>query len=433
MTAPTGALRIDTEQLDNGLRVVGEHNPGAASVAVGVVVETGSRDERPDEHGVSHFLEHLCFKGDESRNGGDVSRAFDALGARYNAFTSEERTVYYGAVLPEAGPELLTLLTSMLRPALRSDDVELERKVVLEEIAMYADRPDALVFERGARAYYGEHPYGRGVLGTEASLRGLERERVQAYWQRRYTPDNQLVVLSGRYDWSAALRQLERLTRGWGGRAEARDVSLPNCRGGADGTTTSSVTRAHAALFAPGVGRADADRTAASLLAHVLGDEDNSVLYWALVEPGLADSAAMWHDPADGFGSLQAYLGCAPDDLPRVLDRMRGALARVQAEGVPSASWEQAQRSLATGLTLRGETPMGRLVSVAASFLDRGRVRSVAETVDEVLRTPLARAEALLARRPFDDAFVFTLLPEATSATRATPTPAAPTPATPTS
>ncbi len=420
MTVPADALRIDTEQLGNGLRVVGEYNPAAASVAVGVVVETGSRDERAEEHGVSHFLEHLCFKGDESRSGGDVSRAFDALGARYNAFTSEERTVYYGAVLPENGPQLLTLLTAMLRPALRSDDVELERKVVLEEIAMYADRPDALVFERGASTYYGEHPYGRGVLGTEASLRGLERERVRAYWQRRYTPDNQLVVLSGRYDWAAALRQLERLTRGWEGRADPRDTSPPSCRGGEDGTTKPSLTRAHAALFAPGVGRADPDRTAAALLAHVLGDDDNSLLYWTLVEPGLADSAVVWHDPADGFGSLQAYLGCAPDDLPRVLELMRDALARVQAEGVPSASWEQAQRSLATGLTLRGETPMGRLVSVASSFLDRGRVRSVAETVDEVLQTPLARAEALLARRPFDDAFVFTLLPEASPAAPAT-------------
>jgi len=419
--APSDALRIDAAQLDNGLRVVGEHNPGAASVAVGVVVETGSRDERPEEHGVSHFLEHLCFKGDESRNGSDVSRAFDTLGARYNAFTSEERTVYYGAVLPEAGSELLNLLTSMLRPALRKDDVELERKVVLEEIAMYADRPDALAFELGARAYYGEHPYGRGVLGTEASLLGLEHERVRAYWQRRYTPDNQLVVLSGRYDWDATLRQLERLTGAWGGRAAVRDPSPPRCRSGEEGATKASLTRAHAALFAPGVGRADPDRTAAALLAHVLGDEDNSVLYWTLVEPGLADSAVVWHDPADGFGSLQAYLGCAPDDVPRVLDLTRGALARVQAEGVPSASWEQAQRSLATGLTLRGETPMGRLIAVATSFLDRGRVRSVAETVDEVLQTPVARAEALLARRPFDDAFVFTLRPEATPASSATP------------
>ena len=404
-------LRLDSARLDNGLRVVGEHNPAAASVALGVVVETGARDERPEEHGVSHFLEHLCFKGDASRSGSDVSRAFDALGARYNAFTSEERTVYYGAVLPEAGPDLLTLLTAMLRPALRPEDVELERQVVLEEIAMYADRPDAVVFELGAYAYYGDHAFGRGVLGSEASVRALDSARVRGYWQRRYTPDNQLVVLTGRYDWDATLRLLEATTRDWGGTAPAREPTPPTVRSGHGGTTKSSLTRAHAALFAPGVGRSDPRRIAASLLAHTIGDDDNSALFWALVEPGLADNAALWHDPADGFGSFQGYLGCDPADLATVLDVVAGVLERVQSEGVSAEAWRQAQRSVATGLTLRGETPMGRLTSVANAYLDRGRVLSVSEMVDEVLRTPLSAGEALLAQRPFDARFSFALEP----------------------
>jgi predicted Zn-dependent peptidase len=404
-------LRVDEARLDNGLRVVGEHNPAAASMAAGVVVETGSRDEREAEHGASHFLEHLCFKGDETRTGSDVSRAFDALGARYNAFTSEERTVYYGAVLPEAGPRLLALLLDMQRPALRAEDVELERQVVLEEIAMYADRPDAVVFERGARAYYGDHPFGRGVLGSEASLRGLDRERVLEYWRRRYTPDNLLVVLSGRYDWDDVLRLLERATRDWDGAAERRDRRPPEVVRGRDQCEKPGVTRAHAALFAPGVGRSDPRRTAATLLAHTIGDDDNSALFWALVEPGLADGASLWHDPADGFGSFQAYLGCSPQDLERVLAVAGAELARIQDEGVPEDDWRQAQRSVATGLTLRGETPMGRLVSVANSHLDRGRVLSVDELVDEVLRTGAAEGEALLARRPFDERFTYVLEP----------------------
>jgi predicted Zn-dependent peptidase len=406
-------LRVDEARLDNGLRVVGEHNPAAASVAIGVVLETGSRDERPDEHGVSHFLEHLCFKGDEARSGADVSRELDALGARYNAYTSEERTVYYGAVLPEAGPRLLGLLCDMMRPALRSEDVELERHVVLEEIAMYADRPDALVFERGARSYYGDHPYGRGVLGTEVSLRGLDAAAVRAYWERRYTPANQVVVLTGRYDWDAALRQLAAATRGWDGVAPGRVRAAPPLNAGRANASKASLTRAHAALFAPGVGRADPRRTSASLLAHAIGDDDNGVLFWALVEPGHADSASLWHDPADGFGTFQGYVGCAPTDLERVLAVVETELARVQDEGVAADAWRQAQRSLATGLTLRGETPMGRLISVASSYLDRGRVLSVAEVVDEVLHVPLSEGERLLAVRPFDGRLTFTLEPAA--------------------
>jgi len=409
-------LRIDHAVLDDGLQVVGEHNPAAASTAVGVVVETGSRDERPEEHGVSHFLEHLCFKGDEGRTGSDVSRAFDALGARYNAYTSEERTVYYGAVLPEAAPALLELLDGMLRPALRSEDIELERQVVLEEIAMYADRPDAVAFERGARAYYDANAFGRGVLGTADSVRGLDAERVRGYWDRRYGADNQLVVLTGRYDWDATLRFLERTRRPATGAAGRSERLAPIARSGRGGERKVGVHRAHAALFAPGVGRGDPRRMAASLLAQTIGDDDNGALFWALVEPGIADSAVLWHDPADGFGSFQAYLGCDAADVAIVLERVDAELERVQREGVSEGAWRQAQRTLATGLTLRGETPMGRLVAVASSILDRGRVQGVQEVVDEVLRTERSAGEALLAERPFDARYTFVLEPDAATA-----------------
>jgi len=409
-------LRIDHAVLADGLQVVGEHNPAAASTAVGVVIETGSRDERPEEHGVSHFLEHLCFKGDERRTGSDVSRAFDALGARYNAYTSEERTVYYGAVLPEAGLALLELFDGMLRPALRPEDIELERQVVLEEIAMYADRPDAQAFERGARAYFDANAFGRGVLGTEASVRALDADRVRGYWDRRYRADNQLVVLTGNYDWGATLRFLERAPRPAAGTVERAQRLAPTARPGRGGARKAGVHRAHVALFAPGVGRGDPRRMAASLLAHTIGDDDNGALFWALVEPGIADSAVLWHDPADGFGSFQAYLGCDAADLDSVLERVDAELERVQREGVTEGAWRQAQRTLATGLTLRGETPMGRLVSVASSLLDRGRVQGVQEVVDEVLRTERSAGEALLAERPFDARYTFVLEPDAAAA-----------------
>ena len=410
------AVRVDQAVLDDGLRVVGEYRPGAASVAVGVMVETGARDETPEEHGVSHFLEHLCFKGDASRSGSDVSRAFDALGARYNAYTSEERTLYYGSVLPESAAALLDLLGAMLRPALREDDIEVERQVVLEEIAMYADRPEAVAFEHGARAYYGDHPYGRGILGTAESLRALDAARVRAYWQRRYRPENQLVVVTGRYDWDEITSLLGRRAQHPVDADEASTRAAPTPRPGRADLGRRSVQRAHAALFAPGVGRADARRTAAALLAHVLGDDDNGALFWALVEPGLADAASLWHDPADGFGTFQGYLGCAPGDVERVLAVADRELRRAQDEGIDEAAWRRAQRSLATGLTLRGETPMGRLSAVAHSFLDRGRVLSVDEVVDEVLATPPDAGEALLAARPFDARLTFVVAPEAARA-----------------
>jgi predicted Zn-dependent peptidase len=161
-------LRFDEAVLPTGLRVVGEHNPGAESVAIAYLIETGGRDEDESEHGVSHFLEHLCFKGTARRDAARVSRDFDALGARYNAFTSDERTAYYGAVLPDAASDLLELLTDMMRPALRGEDVDVERNVVLEEIAMDADSPASAAFDRARAAYFGSHPIGRSLLGTPA-------------------------------------------------------------------------------------------------------------------------------------------------------------------------------------------------------------------------------------------------------------------------
>lgn len=408
-------VRVDEAVLDDGLRVVGEYQRGAASVAVGVMVETGSRDEREHEHGASHFLEHLCFKGDAARAGSDVSRAFDALGARYNAYTSEERTVYYGAVLPEHATALLELITSMMRPALRQADVDLEREVVLEEIAMYDDRPEAVAFERGARAYFGDHPFGRGVLGTAASLRGLDADAVRAYWVRRYAPERRLVVVTGAYDWDAVLATLApgvgSHPRSDDARSDADRRVAPIVHPGRSGLRRATLQRAHVALFAPGIARGDPRRYAASLLAHAIGDDDNGALFWSLVEPGLADAASLWHDPSDGFGTFQGYVGCAPDDVDRVLDVVAAELERVGRDGIDPDDWRQAQRSLATGITLRGETPMGRLTTVGASYLEHGRVASIDELVDEVLATPHDAAAALLAERPFERRATFVLAP----------------------
>ena len=155
------SLTFQKTTLDNGLTIIGEHNPEAQSFAAGYFVKTGSRDETQEVAGVSHFLEHMMFKGTPRRSPADINREFDELGANYNAYTSDERTVYYGAVLPERGPKLLDLLSDMMRPALRQEDFDLEKNVILEEIAMYEDRPSFKVFEEGNEHFYNGHPLGQ--------------------------------------------------------------------------------------------------------------------------------------------------------------------------------------------------------------------------------------------------------------------------------
>jgi len=398
--------------LPNGLTVMGEHNPRAQSFAAGYFVRTGARDEDAPVAGVSHFLEHMMFKGTARRSAEDVNREFDALGANYNAYTSDERTVYYGAVLPERGGALLDLLSDMMRPALRQEDFDVEKNVILEEIAMYEDRPSFKVFEVGNLRFYNGHPLGNSVLGSVDSIRALSREQMLAYFEARYAADNLLLTVAGNYDWDALVAQVEGLTEGWRpSQATRRYPELTPATGDAR-LPQESLTRTHTALYAPGVSAQDPLRYAAGVLATCLGDGGGSRLYWALLDNGLAESASLSHDPADGAGAFVGYLSTGPEDFEKALRIYRETLQAAQAEGLTADEWRRAQRKLATGLTLRGETPFGRLMSLGSSYLYEGRYLSVQDTVNSIMAASLADAQAILDGRPFDRLFTLTLEPE---------------------
>src|ERR1051325_449358 len=172
-------MKFLQDTLDNGLTVIGEQNAEARSLAVGYFVRTGARDESAEVSGVSHFLEHMLFKGTERRSADDVNREFDEMGADYNAFTGEEYTVYYGAVLPDHQHRLLDLLTDMMRPTLRVEDFEVEKKVIREEIALYKDRPQFCVIDDPRATYYEGHPLGHSILGTPETTGALHRDQMQ--------------------------------------------------------------------------------------------------------------------------------------------------------------------------------------------------------------------------------------------------------------
>ncbi|MDQ3458363.1 MAG: insulinase family protein [Deinococcota bacterium] len=406
-------LEFHRTTLDNGLTVIGERNPRAQSFAAGYFVRTGARDETQELSGVSHFLEHMMFRGSARRGGDEVLREFDELGAKYNAYTSDETTVYYGSVLPERAGALLDLLSDMMRPLLRETDFETEKKVILEEIAMYEDRPAFKVFEEGGRLYYRGHPLGNPVLGSSASIRTLSRGAMLDYFRARYAPNNLVLALSGRYDWEAVLAQVSALTAEWQPQdAPRRYPELRPARGRQD-LESAKLKRVHAVAYAPGVSAADPLRFAAGILASCLGASSGSRLYWALVDGGLADSASLSHDGADGSGSFVGYLSCAPGLAPQVLDIFERTLQDAQAGGLEAGEWERAQRKLATGLTLGGETPFGRLMSLGSSYLYTGDYRSVPALVERIMNTGLDEADRLLARRPFDALFTAVLGPGA--------------------
>ena len=189
--------------LSNGLVIVGEVNKSAQSAAVGFFVRAGSRDERAEISGVSHFLEHMLFKGTDKLSALEVNKAFDRLGAKFNAFTSEESTVYYAAVLPEYLLEVTELWSQLMRPSLRDEDFDIEKNVIKEEIAMYKDLPQFDVMDKCRALHFKEHPCGQSVLGTNESITELSAKQMQSYFSSRYAPNNMVLACCGNLDFDA--------------------------------------------------------------------------------------------------------------------------------------------------------------------------------------------------------------------------------------
>src|SRR5919107_845502 len=199
-------LTFHHKQLPNGRDVIAEVNPDSHSFAAGLFVKTGSRDEASDVNGVSHFLEHMMFKGSSKYTWEDVNRIFDEMGAKYNAFTSQEMTAYYANVLPEFTEKSIEHLSHLPRPAIRVEDFTTEKKVILEEIAMYLDDPGHRLYEKLMEVHFGNHPLSMSVLGSADSIKRLERDQMAEYFRQRYGPGNMVLSATGRLDFEEVVK-----------------------------------------------------------------------------------------------------------------------------------------------------------------------------------------------------------------------------------
>src|SRR5262249_19187089 len=196
---------------------IGETSRSARSVALGFFVRTGARNETPEVSGVTHFLEHMVFKGTPRRSALDVNSDFDRIGAHYNAFTSEENTVFYAAILPEYLPDAVDILADILRPSLRKNDFEMEKNVIIEEIGMYEDQPNWSAYDHAKRVFFADHPLGNSILGSVDSIRALTRYQMYSYFQRRYKPSNITVVAAGSFNWKQLTELVDKHCGGWVG------------------------------------------------------------------------------------------------------------------------------------------------------------------------------------------------------------------------
>src|SRR3954447_15739919 len=420
-TLPDGARRTT---LPSGLRIVTESIPNTRSASLGVWVGIGSRDETPGMSGASHFLEHLLFKGTHKRTALQISAEIEAVGGETNAFTTKEYTCYYARVLDDDLPLAVDVLCdavadSILEPA----DVEIERGVILEEIAMHEDEPSDEVHDVFTEAIFGDHPLGRLISGTEESITPMTRNQINSFYRRRYTPPNIVVAAAGTLEHATVVRLVRKALAGTALDSSAADPAGPRTgskrvRHQKPHTVVRNrdTEQAHVVLGGVGIGRRDERRFALGVLNNVLGGGMSSRLFQEIREKrGLAYSVSSSGSQYADAGLFGVYAGCAPGKVEEVLDLTRAELERMGASGITAEEISRGRGMVKGSYVLGLEDSGSRMSRLAKSELLYGELMAVdellrrvdavtAEDIDAVAAELLTHPMSLAVVGPFDEA-----------------------------
>ncbi len=403
-TRPGGTTRTLLEEdggvvrrtvLPSGLRIISERVPGARSATIGVWVGVGSRDESPALHGCSHFLEHLLFKGTGERSALDISIALDAVGGEFNAFTAKEYTCFHARVLDDDVPLAVDVLGDMITSSLiTADDVEAERDVILDEIAMHDDDPDDVAHNLFSSLAWGDSPLGRPIAGTVASIEAMDRDQVRRFYRRHYRPERMVVSVAGSVDHARLVRLVRRSFARQGfldGTAEpvvARQHERSRKAGSGVVEATRQFEQVNVVLGMQGLTRSDPRRFALGVLNAALGGGTSSRLFQEVREKrGLAYSVFSFASQHVDAGLVGVSVGCLPAKLDQVLAVVRAELVKVAGAGITAEELARGKGQLKGGLVLGLEDSASRMTRLGKSELVDDELLSI----DEVL----ARVEAV--------------------------------------
>jgi predicted Zn-dependent peptidase len=412
--------------LPGGLRVVTESLPTVRSAAFGIWAGVGSRDEDTTHAGATHYLEHLLFKGTRRRSALEISAAMDAVGGELNAFTGKEYTCYYARVLDADVPLAIDILSDMVTNSLiEPKDVDAERGVILEEIAMNDDDPTDTVHEAFSAQLFGDTPLGRPILGSVDSINGITREQITEHFQARYLPPDLVVAVAGNVDHDTVAEQV-RQAFGPALTGDARPAAprlAGDQRGAAVGTGVRLVSRgieqANLVLGCEGLSRSDGRRFALGVLNAALGGGMSSRLFQEVREKrGLAYSVYSFASQHAETGMWGVYVGCLPAKADEVLTICQEEIAKVISGGLTDAELERGKGQLRGSLVLGLEDPSSRMSRLGKSELVYPRLEPVEEILaaiegvshDDVRRVAadiLSQPKALAVVGPFDDAGAF--------------------------
>ena len=376
----------------SGLRIVTEEIPNVRSAAFGIWVNVGSRDETPKVAGASHFLEHLLFKGTKTRTALDISSSIEAVGGEMNAFTSKEYTCFYARVIDTDLPLAIDVISDLITSSIaRPEDVEAERKVVLEEISMRDDDPSDLVHDLFSETFYGDIPVGRPILGTVNSINELSRTSIFNYYKKRYLPKDLVVAVAGNIKHQKVIDQvIQALSRdgflaGENAQASIRTSSPVRRNGRPVGLIYRKTEQAHLFLGVDGVARNDERRFAMSVLSAALGGGMSSRLFQEIREKrGLAYSVYTYSQQFAGTGMLGCYAGCSTQKATEVVSIIREIFHDVAVNGLTHEELIRAQGAVRGTLVLSQEDTGSRMSRIGKSELVHGEVLGFDEILSAI-------------------------------------------------
>lgn len=386
--------------LSNGLRVVTETIPYVRSVAAGLWLGVGSRTEPDHLAGISHFVEHMVFKGTTTRTARQLAAAIDRIGGHMNAFTTKEYTCYHTKVLDERLGDALELMADMLlRSRFDPADIEVERGVVLEEFRLYEDTPDELVHDLAASCLWAQDPLGRPVLGAQEALQGFDRETLVAFHHRHYTPDNAVLVMVGRVDHAEAVERAAELFGAWSpGGAPHGDIRPPRATPGRC-VRVKDTEQVHFCVVSEGCSLDDPDLYGTLAMVNILGGGSSSRLFQEIREErGLAYAVYAFQGSFRDAGMVGVYAGTGLDAARQVLELTLAECERLRREPVPAGELERTRDQLKADLVLSLEGTSARMSRIGRSELLLGRVISVEDLLRRLDEVDAGQIQSLAQR-----------------------------------
>jgi predicted Zn-dependent peptidase len=365
----------------NGIRILTERMPNLRSVTSGFWIGVGSRDEPQELSGISHFIEHLLFKGTTLRSAKRIAEEFDTMGGELNAFSAKEYTCYYAKVLDEKVDDAFEVMTDMLmRSLMRPKDVDAERKVILEEIAMHEDSPDDIIHDLFVSALWESHPLGQSVLGYQNVIRTLGSEDIASYFDRFYRPENTVIAVAGNIEHDRVVDLVERLMDSDGGKgAHERHSVVPETRPHTV-VYNRPTEQAHIVLGTQGLSRQHPSRFVLAILDNILGGGMSSRLFQKIREErSLAYSIFSYHSMYVETGLVAVYAGTNPENVSAVLELVKEEIDHLLEQGITSDELERAKGHIKGNLVLSLEDSGSRMTRLGKAEVCQGEILSLDE------------------------------------------------------